>query len=263
MERIRATHLDKNRRPDLMYEFIKRWNDGTTEVVDCAMVNGIVYSAVLDDREEKVYAVISDGEIEGDYITYSDVREGRSVEYADCPLDILKVLTPSNDDSVNEWRDRARRRYAVKNPKIGDRIIYKDDFYRYKQIMINDDNERVCVWYNFLSGKKYRKEEIEADKAYPYNMKNIEECFIRRIEGMTDEEKDEVLKKGVELPYLYSEAFDTDMCPDYPVTVRLENRKIVVRHNHGMRIRSDSERVNTALKKLEKEMLSRSFDYER
>ena len=66
---------------------------------------GIGYAAVKDKKTEQVWGMVVDIKIEGDTFSYQMTPESKMPENKECPIDILKKLTPTNDPNALKWRD--------------------------------------------------------------------------------------------------------------------------------------------------------------
>lgn len=84
-------------------------------VLKSAMVGGVYYAAIRREQEGKdprVWAAIfltrgkaSDGTVWG----YKDMCESSMPFYYDCPKGILDLLTPTDDEDANRWREMCRK----------------------------------------------------------------------------------------------------------------------------------------------------------
>lgn len=93
----------------------------TRRVLKSAMVGSVYYGAVLKQvpgEADRVFAAIYltcgksrwDGSIWG----YKGMDESMLPYYFDCPASILSLLTPTDGERANEWRECCRKRLADK-----------------------------------------------------------------------------------------------------------------------------------------------------
>lgn len=89
-------------------------------VLKSSMVGSVYYAAVKRERpgkEPMVWAAIClthgrgrDGSVWG----YKDMCESMRPYYYDCPAGILAMLTPTDDEDANKWREECRKKIARK-----------------------------------------------------------------------------------------------------------------------------------------------------
>lgn len=150
-----ASHYKRNGSVDRKAEcdayFLEDWNKGHYEVLKSAIVGSVYYAAVRhlkryvgrnengqdiykDVVNEPVFAVVFLTQTDSkDYFnfSYKDMSEDMLPYYFDCPLSILKLLSPTDNESAQEWRrqcqDKAERKKsptALTNLPIGARIRF-------------------------------------------------------------------------------------------------------------------------------------------
>lgn len=83
------------------------------EILDEAFVNRVYYAAIKDNRTNEVWALICmTGTSTTDYYNfgYKDMDEFMGPYNYDCPDHILDLLTPTDDEWANRWREKCRER---------------------------------------------------------------------------------------------------------------------------------------------------------
>lgn len=67
---------------------------------------------------------------------YKDMTESMGPYVCQCPRRILDLLTPTDNETANEWRERCRKRIArrkqISAMQVGDRFTYQDSAYTLK-----------------------------------------------------------------------------------------------------------------------------------
>lgn len=135
-----ATHY-KNGKVDRKAECDAYWeeclNKGHFKVVKSAMHGSVYYGAIkklvkysgktedgrfiyepIPEEEQKVHAVVFLTSVKSKEFFnfgYKDMDETMLPYYYDCPKSVLDVLSPTDNDSANEWRKQCRERIASKN----------------------------------------------------------------------------------------------------------------------------------------------------
>jgi hypothetical protein len=95
------------------------------EIVDCATVASTFYAAVRDYADGKVWAlVVLMQRSRGDFnFHYKELTETMGPAEDRCPLRILDLLSPTDNEYAVEWRERCRRsaarRMKAKTVKTG------------------------------------------------------------------------------------------------------------------------------------------------
>ena len=151
-------------------EIFRGWktSDGNCKLIKSAMYGSTYYGAIQktnnNTKESEVFAVIVLTSVESNKffnLSYKDMDETEHPFYYDCPESILKILTPTDNENANIWREKCRKRnkdkkvlakhepiiLTVKAPllsghKPGDRVklhwdgwghnwFYTDGIYRY------------------------------------------------------------------------------------------------------------------------------------
>ena len=93
-------------------------------VLKSAMVGSVYYAAVkreVDGRKPIVWAAVfltcGKSRYDGTIWGYKDMDETMCPYYYDCPATILALLTPTDDESANKWRENCRKTIAEKAEK--------------------------------------------------------------------------------------------------------------------------------------------------
>lgn len=78
-------------------------------VIESDIVDDIMYSAIeLDDGTKTVLITEIAIDEMSQTVTYSISREGDLKAFYDCPESILYWLTPTDNPSIQEWREKCR-----------------------------------------------------------------------------------------------------------------------------------------------------------
>lgn len=123
-----------DRKAELDYELFERWygHEDAHKLLKSAVVGSTYYAAARSQRGH-VYGLIVITQIDrktGEFY-YKDMSEDMLPYYYDCPPSILKLLSPTTDESALEWRRLCREKAAQKksptalsNLPIGARIRF-------------------------------------------------------------------------------------------------------------------------------------------
>ncbi len=86
------------------------------EILDCATVKRTFYAAVRNKTDGQVWAwVCLIQRTRGEYnFGYKSMDESMGPNEAECPARILDLLTPTESQWANEWREACRKRIAHK-----------------------------------------------------------------------------------------------------------------------------------------------------
>lgn len=174
----------------------------THKVLKSSMVGSVYYAAVTTEKPGQptvVWAAVfltcgrvkHDGCIWG----YKDMDETMHPYYYDCPAGILALLTPTDNDSANEWRERCRRRIAerAERRKNGPQPLYAS-----KGIEVRDEwgswilSSEHYRRYSGYSGIRYTK------KAWHNDFERVMFRFLEKYG--TDEQRKEYAASGRECP---------------------------------------------------------------
>lgn len=97
----------KDERKKFSYKsYIPTLFDSKYTVIDSRKVGSVVYAAVK--RDEKVFAVVILLKVTKYEVGYKAMTEDMGPYYYDCPIAILNLLSESDCDSVNEWRNACK-----------------------------------------------------------------------------------------------------------------------------------------------------------
>lgn len=97
-------------------------NEGRkVSVVKSSMVGTVYYAAVRIQHEamgqdEVIGAVALTQMCKGEF-RYKDMEESMLPYYFDCPVGILNLLTPTDNENANEWRRLCREKHAKKKER--------------------------------------------------------------------------------------------------------------------------------------------------
>lgn len=95
------------------------YNDSRYNVIKSAMVGSVYYAAVLDNQTEDIFAVVVLTSTDKDDFYYKEMDETCGPYDCKCPKSILNLLTPTNSEFANEWRERCREYHeSQKDPKL-------------------------------------------------------------------------------------------------------------------------------------------------
>lgn len=121
-----ATHY-KNGKIDRHAEcdgyFMESLNAGNFNILKSCMVGTVYYAAVRGKNAPDVWAaVFLTAENNRDYFNfgYKDMSEDMGPYCYDCPKSILDLLSPTDSQSANAWREACRKRHAEKSAKKKD-----------------------------------------------------------------------------------------------------------------------------------------------
>ena len=159
-----------DRKAELDYNYGNR-------VVKSQMVGTTWFAAIKSPYSDEVWAAIYLTAVDKGDFGYKDMDETEHPFYYDCPESILKLLTPTDNENANIWREKCRKRnkdkkvlakhepiiLTVKAPllsghKPGDRVklhwdgwgqnwFYTDGVYRYSNKTILNHGFEVDADY--------------------------------------------------------------------------------------------------------------------
>lgn len=122
-----ATHYDKRGNIDRKAECDSLMNNSTHKVLKSSIKGSIYYAALkyTEDFIEKypnykdaVFAVVIITSVDNKdpyfNFSYKDMDESMGPCFYDCPLSILNLLTPTDSEFANQWRDTCR----IRNKKL-------------------------------------------------------------------------------------------------------------------------------------------------
>lgn len=131
-----ATHYDKHGKIDRRAEcdayFTEGFNEGWYKVEKSAMVGSVYYAAVrplrsfvgdcnksepIPESEQHVFAAVllTSTDVQSFYnFGYKDMDETMGPGPVDCPIGILNLLSPTDNEYANAWRECCRQRASEK-----------------------------------------------------------------------------------------------------------------------------------------------------
>ena len=177
-----ATHY-KNGKVDRKAEcdayFLEGLNRGHYEVVKSAMRGAIYYAAVkhlvkyvgrdedgksiyesLPKEDQSTFAAVFVTSVDNnDYynFSYKDMEESMGPCYYDCPVNILNVLSPTDSEFANNWREQCRQKAKgtsklLRNLPVGTKIQVTMPF---ETRLFKKDERVVLEKYKPLYGNSY------------------------------------------------------------------------------------------------------------
>lgn len=107
------------------------WDGGCNKPLKSSLVGNTYYAAVeqiLSDGTRKVWAAVTrislDGE-DGFRFGYKDMEESMNPFYYDCPIGILNLLTETDSEWANEWRENVRKYHEEQKEKRSKQSLRK------------------------------------------------------------------------------------------------------------------------------------------
>jgi hypothetical protein len=130
--------------------------------------NGKYITEQIPEKEQNVFAVvILTGTRNNYWFSYKNMDETCGPYYYDCPISILKLLTPTNDVNALEWRRKCMEKYEKKKDSIRKLPIgTKIKFTRHDGIEIVLTKHRPAYqfkkpfWVNESNWTYYKKKHI-------------------------------------------------------------------------------------------------------
>lgn len=105
-----------DRLAECRYEFGKQPNYAT--IVKDALVGTTYYAAMKCSETGEIWALIVRTSINNGEFGYKDMSEDMEPYYYDCPISILKLLSPTNNEMANQWRYKCRMRCQQKRQQM-------------------------------------------------------------------------------------------------------------------------------------------------
>lgn len=144
----RATHYDKSGKIDRKAECDNLFNSSCIEVIKSSMVGSIYYAAAKHTEyyfnkyndgvdSGKVFAIVCITSVDNKdpyyNFSYKDMDETVGPCYYDCPLSILKLLTTTDSEFANEWRNKcyeklSSRKSSFTSLPLGTKIEFEIPF---------------------------------------------------------------------------------------------------------------------------------------
>lgn len=180
-----ATHYKNNGTVDRKAECDEQFNHGNYKVLKSSMVGTVYYAAV--QHSDEVFAVIAltAGKDRNDpYFNFGmkSMCDSSGPCECRCPKGILDLLTPTDDEYANKWRERCRDNHAKKKQKswlqdvpIGGEVIYKDHkgkeriitkhapAFQFKTWFWFDGNQYQYIPKKYVTEDRCRKKEVSHD----------------------------------------------------------------------------------------------------
>jgi hypothetical protein len=132
-----STNFNPDRRAELDKQLNRRTENSEYRVLKSAMVGATYYAAVEvtrgDTREVIAVVILTEASRDGGW-GYKDMDETMGPYEARCPAGILNLLTPTDNKTALEWRQRCRdnisRKKAAPKPVAGAIVTYGGHQYR-------------------------------------------------------------------------------------------------------------------------------------
>lgn len=139
------------------------------ELVKSVMVGTVYYAAVRNIDTGEVWAAVFLTQVDGDEFAYKDMDETVIPCYYDCPNSILNLLTSTDNEHSNYWREKCRENNARKHSpkafgklKEGQQVMWTvpDDRFdglnrgdKVRMVKAKVNGMKRCVW--FVPGMGY------------------------------------------------------------------------------------------------------------
>lgn len=104
----------KNGKIDRKAECDAEFTSENLEVVKSRLVGATWYGAMKNKKTGEIWALVCDTSVDGWDFGYKDMSEDMGPYRYDCPESILKLLSPTDNEWANEWRQKCRDRIAEK-----------------------------------------------------------------------------------------------------------------------------------------------------
>ena len=85
-------------------------------IVKDALVDNVYYAAMKDSKTQEIWALIVLTDIDNGEFGYKDMSEDMYPYYFDCPIEILRLLSPTDCENAIEWRKHC---YALHGMQYG------------------------------------------------------------------------------------------------------------------------------------------------
>lgn len=142
----------KNGKVDRKAEIADIFND-KYEIIKSTLVGSVWYGAVKHDNEVFGCVILTSVRNEdwAKWFGYKDMDETMGPYYFDCPDSILNLLTPTDNEQANIWRDKCRKytkkKKEFKNLPVGTHIKFKrGDEEKHLQLMSPYAQFRTNWW---------------------------------------------------------------------------------------------------------------------
>jgi len=87
---------------ELMIKDLEQY--GTIKVLKSAMVGNVFYGACRAQNSQEIWGIVCLTSLKNGYFAYKDMDETMHPYYYDCPVSIINMLTPTNNEQANKWR---------------------------------------------------------------------------------------------------------------------------------------------------------------
>ena len=94
--------------------FFSEYNSENLEPIKCAVKGTTIYGAVKNKRTNEIFGLVVLTSNKKDEFMYKDMDDTCGPYHYDCPESILKLLTPTDNEYANNWRNECRKN-ATKN----------------------------------------------------------------------------------------------------------------------------------------------------
>ena len=88
-------------------------------IVKDALVGTTYYAAMKDTKTNEVWGLVALTDIDNGEFGYKDMSEDMCPYYFDCPIEILELLSPTENENAIEWRKCCYARHGKKINYIG------------------------------------------------------------------------------------------------------------------------------------------------
>jgi hypothetical protein len=122
-----------------------------SRVITTHKKGGVVYAAVRHHTDDKVFALVLLVERRDGVVFTKAMTDPEGLCYYDCPASILDLLTPTDDEYANRWRQRCRDRAAHPKPRKGQQV-------RFAQTISFTDGTS-CATFTFLGRTRFAAED--------------------------------------------------------------------------------------------------------
>ena len=136
------------------------------EVLKSSMHGSVYYAAVKrtekDTGASEVFAVVflTHTNMKDYYnFTYKDMDETMLPYYFDCPVSILKLLTPTDNENANKWRELCREKQKdeknISKLPIGTIIEYERNGQKEQAQKMNPAYQFKTAWWKIVGKHQY------------------------------------------------------------------------------------------------------------
>lgn len=117
------------------------------EVVKSQMVGTTYYGAIKHKDKDLVFGVVCLTKVDGNDFGYKDMDDTMGPYAYDCPKSILDLLSPTDNECANKWRQQCyanleKKKHSISKLPIGSRIKIKMP---YDTTYFHKDDEVVLI----------------------------------------------------------------------------------------------------------------------